>query len=345
MRVSPSLALGCLSGTLLLTACAGAKGTPTPSGPSEPAVPTYSVTATVFYDENGNGILDPGEAVRIPGVQVLIGSGSGTSAPNSGQAQVTGIQEGSFPVAVRTETVPPYFQPSPPFGVQVPGPSSVNIPLTLPLGRGIQPNVYLGYGDSITSGDGSSDNLGYKLKLQNLLGPYLGRAEVDTWGREGTMSREGATRTHVTLTWFHPAYTLILYGTNDWNDQVCQNKGPAECFTIDALQSIVEDVKDFGSLPVLATLTPVNPALAPNGRNLWIDDMNNRIKALAASEQATVADLNAAFKGTGNLPALFADDIHPNDAGYQVMAQGWFKGITRARTPTSSARRFGFRIF
>ena len=71
--------------------------------------------------------------------------------------------------------------------------------------------------------------------------------------------------------------------------------------------------------------------------------MNVRIKALAQEQKVTLADLNAEFKAAGNLPALFADDVHPNDAGYQVIAQGWFKAITRARSAAaSSSPRFGF---
>jgi lysophospholipase L1-like esterase len=136
---------------------------------------------------------------------------------------------------------------------------------------------------------------------------------------------------------------LILLGTNDWHNQVCQNQGPAACFTIDALRSIVETVKDWDSLAVLATIIPGNPAMVPASRNAWFDEMNVRIKALAQEQKVTLADLNADFKAGGSLSALFADDVHPNDAGYQVMAQGWFKAITRARSAAaSSSPRFGF---
>jgi lysophospholipase L1-like esterase len=73
--------------------------------------------------------------------------------------------------------------------------------------------------------------------------------------------------------------------------------------------------------------------------------MNVRIKALAREEQVVLADLNADFKAASSLPALFADDVHPNDAGYQVIAQGWWKAITRARSAAAAASpRFGFRI-
>ena len=250
-----------------------AGGARRPPGRASLPVPTYSVTATVFYDQNGNGQLDGSEAVRVPGVEVVIGTGTGTSAPGTGQAVVTGIREGAQTVAVRTESVPAYFQPAPPVPIQVPGATEVRIPLTLPIGDN-NPNVYLGLGDSITYGDGSSDRLGYVLKLQNLLGPHFGRAEVHAIGRQGDSSAETAEVTRKTLGWFDPAYTLILLGTNDWQDQTCQKQGPSACFTIDSLRSIVEDVKDWDSLPVLATIIPGNPAKVPAGRNAWYDEMN-----------------------------------------------------------------------
>jgi lysophospholipase L1-like esterase len=305
-------------------------------------VPTYSVTATVFYDQDGDGQLDANEAARVPGVVVEIGTGTGTSAPGTGVASVTGIREGALTVAVRPESLPAYFQPPSPVPIQVPGVPEVRIPLTLPIG-GNNPNLYLGLGDSITAGDGSSDGQGYGLKLQNLLGPHFGRAEVRLRGREGDSSAETAEVTRRTLRDHDPAYTLILLGTNDWQDQVCQTQGPAACFTIDSLRSIVEDVKDWQSLPVLATIIPGNPARVPAGRNTWYDDMNVRIKALAQEQKVTLADLNADFKAASSLSALFDDDVHPNDAGYQVMAQGWFKAVTRARSAAASASpRFGF---
>jgi len=334
--------LGALACGLAAAACGGG-GTTTPNGPTEPPTPTYSVAATVFYDQDGNGQLDGSEAVRVPGVEVVIGTGAGTTAPGTGVANVTGIREGALTVSVRTESLPAYFQPPPPAPVQVPGGATeIRIPVTLPIGRN-NPNVYLGLGDSITFGDGSSDRQGYKLKLQNLLGPHFGRAEVQLRGRSADSSAETAEVTRRTLRDHNPAYTLILLGTNDWQDQTCQKQGPSACFTIEALRSIVEEVKDWDSLPVLGTIIPVNPEKAPAGRNAWYDDMNARIKALAREQTVTVADLNAEFKASGNLAALFADDVHPNDAGYQVLALGWFKAITRARSATAaSSPRFGF---
>jgi lysophospholipase L1-like esterase len=331
---------GAIAFGLVAAACGG--GSSTPGGPSEPAVPTYSVAVTVFYDQNENGQLDANEAARVPGVEVVIGTGSGTSAPGTGIASVAGIREGALSVGVRTESLPVYFQAPPPAPIQVPGATEARIGLTLPIGDN-RPNLYLGLGDSITAGDESSDGQGYRLKLQNLLGPHFARAEVQVRGRQGDSSAETAQVTRRTLRDHDPAYTLILLGTNDWHDQTCQQQGPAACFTIDALRSIVEDVRDWRSLPVLATITPVNPLYSTSSRDAFYDQTNVGIKGLARGQNIALADLNADFKAAGNLSALFADDVHPNDAGYQVMAQGWFKAITRARSAAaSSSPRFGW---
>jgi lysophospholipase L1-like esterase len=331
----------CLVSGGIAVACGGG-GSPTGPTPTPTPEPGYTVNVTVFYDENGNGQLDPSEAVRIPGVSVVVGTGTGTTAAGSGVAVVTGVGAGAQTVNLRTDSLPAYFQPGNPVPVQVPGTADVRYPLTLPIGQN-NANVYFGYGDSITYGNGSSDGQGYRLRLLNLLGPYFGRADVKTFGRPGTYSSDGASRLKLWMGHYDPAYLLLLYGTNDWNDQTCQNQGPAACFTIDALRAMVEDAKDADTLPVLATLIPANPTLAPAGRNAWYDDMNVRIKALAQEQRVTLADLNAEFKAAGNLGALYSDDVHPNDAGYQVMAQGWFKAITRARSAAaSSSPRFGF---
>jgi lysophospholipase L1-like esterase len=328
-----------------LAGCGGG-GPSSPSTSPTPGVPTYSVTATVFYDQNANGQLDGNENTRVPGVDVVIGTGTGRSAVGSGLAVVNGIQAGTLTVALRTESVPYYFQPLAPTTIAVPGTAEVRVPLVLPIGRN-NPNLYLGLGDSITDGTGSSDGLGYTIKLQNLLGPHFGRAEVREWGRQGDSSAETAQVTRQTLNWFNPAYTLILLGTNDWHEQSCQNRPPTSCYTLDSLREIVRDVKDWDSLPVLATIPPVNPARAPESRNRWYDELNVGIKALGQQEQVLVADLSAEMKAGGSLPALFADDVHPNDAGYQLLAQAWFKAISRGRSAASSASApsFGFSRF
>ncbi|HEY2945857.1 MAG TPA: hypothetical protein VGN09_25730, partial [Vicinamibacteria bacterium] len=63
------------------------------------------------------------------------------------------------------------------------------------------------------------------------------------------------------------------------------------------------------------------------------------IKALARQEGAALADSYAAFTRAGNLPQLFDGQVHPNDAGYQLIAGAFFIAI--ARPPAATGSRWG----
>ena len=56
------------------------------------------------------------------------------------------------------------------------------------------------------------------------------------------------------------------------------------------------------------------------------------------------SDINAEFKAQGDLASLFDDDVHPNDAGYEVIATAWFNAITQSRASAAASGfgRFGF---
>jgi lysophospholipase L1-like esterase len=137
-----------------------------------------------------------------------------------------------------------------------------------------------------------------------------------------------------------PAYTLILYGTNDWND--CRSQVPdVPCYTIISLRSMVQQCRDLGSFPVLGTIPPVNPAYAdksPTERNDWVKRMNELLRAMAKEEKVPVADIYDAFMKKGDLPSLFFDDKHPNETGYALIAQVWLRAITQPLGASTSRR-------
>jgi len=66
--------------------------------------------------------------------------------------------------------------------------------------------------------------------------------------------------------------------------------------------------------------------------------MNELVRAMARQQQASIAEIYGAFVEQPSLEALFADRVHPNDAGYQVIARSFLDAITRPYpTSTSSA--------
>ena len=110
---------------------------------------------------------------------------------------------------------------------------------------------------------------------------------------------------------------MILEGVNDTNAIA------SDSFIVDALRVMVQTAKNAGKDVILCGLLPVKPNedtgqyKADPGR---IASMNSRLAALAAAEGVPFVDMVAAFGGAFQ-PLLSPDGLHPNDAGYQRMAE------------------------
>jgi len=337
IRTSAALSLS-LALAVALSGCGGGSSPsgPTPQ-PSPSTVPGATVVATVYYDENQNGRADADEGIRIPDVEVSIGGRSARSEKTTGRAVVTGVPAGTQSVTLRADTLPPFYaveQPSTTVQVALPDGGQVMVPLTLPIESNFT-NTYMAFGDSITRGDGGTAG-GYPADLQNRLAAHFGGASVNNRGADSTNSFEGVERVRRNLN-SRPAYTLILYGTNDWNAPECQDN--PNCHTVDNLRLIVTNVKLFRSLPFLATIPPANPTMNPESRNKWVADVNNLVRPMALQQGAFLVDVEKAFLNQGgDLSRFFSDHVHPNDAGYRLISQTFFEAIAHGRaTPTSTA--------
>lgn len=305
------------------------------SSPTDPgqAPGTSTVRAVAFYDASGVGV-PPGTG-RLPQVQVTVGGISATT-DGTGRAVMSGVPDGTQTLTVRPESLPPFFVGPTGRTIQVPSGRDVPLPFTLPIGSNL-PTTYMGFGDSITVGDGSSDGNGYRVRLQTMLAAYFGQATVIDQGVGGSQTRFGARRLVETLSQVKPAYTLIQYGTNDYSNPQCSVGGPdPPCPSVNNLRIMVRDVRAAQSLPFLATIIPTDPAIDAPERNQWVSDLNDRIRAAALEEGAVLVDLEAAFLASGNPSGLYSDFLHPNDGGYEIMAQAFFRAITQGDVPPAA---------
>ena len=330
---------------LLAAALAGAcGGNGSPSGPdtTPTPVPGSPVSGFVYYDENANGVPDPAEVVRLPGVTVGIGSRTAATTAG-GRFTVENVPQGAQSAAVQASTLPAYFTAGAAVSVSVPSAGEVAVPAVLALGSRQRPNVYLAFGDSITWGEGSSDLGGYRDPLMAFLRNYWGKADVLNDGIPGTKSNRGESRITASLNSQRPAYVLILYGTNDYNDAECRNAPP--CYTVDSLRSMILQAREVGVQPVLGTIPPVNPAYVDKGaeeRNEWVKRMNTYVRTMGSQERVALAEIHGDMLKQPSLAALFADDKHPNEAGYLVIAQSSLNAITKPVGATASGRPRGF---
>lgn len=312
---------------LFLVACGG--------GSNQVSAPTPSiltVTFVAFLDENRNGQLDGPESIRIPGVEISFGSASGRTAPLTGTVSLDVLQTAQT-LSVNPASLPPYHR-APDAAVQAPpSAGSFNVPITLPLGPGAAPGVLLAFGDSITNGQaGVGDGQGYTGELEKRLTAHFGKARVINDGVDSSNSERGDARIVDSLAGGRPAFTLILYGTNDWADPRC-NQTP--CFTIDRLRSMVQKVRAQGGFPFVGTLLMTNVGndfRASPQRNSWVVAQNDNIRRMALEEDAVLVDLHAAFERSPlQYSDLFVDYIHPSAQGYRLIAETWFEAITKRR--------------
>lgn len=321
-----------MAATLLSTACGGGSGPPTNPTPGSP-VPTgsNSLAGLVFYDQNSNGVPDTDERVRLPGVRITMGSQTGASDAH-GQVSVGGLPDGSQTPSIQLDSLPAYFQPGrlPTVTLPLAGGTVVPLPVSLPIGAN-RPNKYMAFGDSITEGTGSDRRLGWATPLEARLGAYWGEAEVVVDGVRGSRSVDGLQRLPASLNQTRPAFTLVLYGTNDWNGR-CQSIAPEACFTVGALRDMIRVARTAGSQPVVGTIIPADPDVSAVERNRWIQLENDLIRPMVQQEGAVLADSWAAFGANASLwPPLFFDLIHPNDDGYARISDAFFQAITRGR--------------
>lgn len=171
------------------------------------------------------------------------------------------------------------------------------------------------FGDSITAGH-SSGSGGYPPRLNDLLNANGKPSIVVNKGRSGEKTPGGVARFDSVLSSFAANIILIMEGTNDIRG------GLSVQTTQYNLQAMIDKAKAQGVIPVLATLTPSDRAgsstLIPN---TW----NPMIASLASSNGVKLSDHYSAILPTWG--SSTADGLHPNDRGYQTMANTWYSSI------------------
>ena len=190
VRLGPRfLALPGLASVVFVAACGSSPG-PTPSPSPSPA--TYNAAVNVFYDQDGNGTRDSDEPAVVPNVQVDIGGQQGVSKPGSGRVDISGVPGGAQPVLL--QKLPPFYEAGAPLTLTVPQPNGVPVyvPATLPIGNNV-PGLYMAFGDSITDGDGSFDNQGYRPGLLSKLRVHFDQGSIEQPGHR-RHSQQGRSR-------------------------------------------------------------------------------------------------------------------------------------------------------
>ncbi|QDU65142.1 SGNH/GDSL hydrolase family protein [Engelhardtia mirabilis] len=227
-----------------------------------------------------------------------------------------------------------------------------------PAGQGDQGELrIMPLGDSITWG--LVDTGGYRAPLYNKLEslvtgvdwvgsapPYSFPGAMDDWHHEGhpgwkirdVIAFAGDQSTPATsieglLEAFDPAVILLHIGTNDLNS--------LKADPIQALTDLWELLgRIYATTPdvqvMLAQLVPVNPLLDQTPTLTF----NAGIPAVAnsyaqAGYAIKVVDMYSAFRFSPDWAGLYVDGLHPNQDGYDLMADVWFDSLLTVAPPTN----------
>lgn len=163
--------------------------------------------------------------------------------------------------------------------------------------------------------------------------PYIGR------GISGQTTPQLLILFHQDVVALRPKVVVILAGTND----IAGNTGPSTLEMIeDNLMAMTEIAKQHGIRVVLSSVLPVfdypwKPGLAPAPK---IIALNAWMRRYAAEVGETYLDYHSAMADVrGGLPPALADDgVHPNEAGYRLMAPLAEAAIARALAAPAQGR-------
>ncbi len=310
-----------LAGACALQACSHSQTQPSPPPPPVPDPPKISCPAPIT-------VLSP---LATP---ISIVYGTPTSVAGAPPVAIACTPESTtvFPVGPTTVTCTATDAQQ--------RKDSCTFTVTVTVPPKISATKYVAFGDSMTAGEIVSESgvirtlrvdpaKSYPADLQaNLVNLYTTQAQsisVENQGRSGESAVDGVSRLRGVLSRGGYDVLTLMDGANDLADRDSRTANLA----LDAIRSMVRDAKSRGVLVYLATLPPQNPAGCCPDRGLsasLVEPYNDGIRGIANSEAVTLVDVYQAFNG--DITTLVdVDGLHPTAAGYQKIADTFFKAI------------------
>jgi acyl-CoA thioesterase-1 len=157
--------------------------------------------------------------------------------------------------------------------------------------------TWVAFGDSLTSGYGASEGKEYPAQLGTRLGiPIL------NFGTPGATSHDGLTRVDAVLK-ADPRVVLLCFGGNDTLNGVSHDE------TFGNLGTMIDQFHQTGAFVVLIGVRSASVR----------DKYRSEFKKLAKEKR--VLYVPNILSGVLGNPGLMSDYVHPNDQGYEAIAE------------------------
>ena len=159
-------------------------------------------------------------------------------------------------------------------------------------------SAIIAFGDSLTSGYGAGEGQDYPSQLSTLIGVPVVNA-----GISGDTTESAMPRIEQDVVERSPRIVIVGLGGNDFLG------GVALATTEANLRRIVRQIQEAGAMVVLLGFR--FPSLGADYEGMY--------RRVAKDEHCLL--VTGVLKGIINNPALKSDQIHPNAAGYRLMAE------------------------
>ena len=185
-------------------------------------------------------------------------------------------------------------------------------------------NKYIGFGNSITYGIINlipAPDKGYIPRLEKLIDDNISDSTVLNRGVGGEYTSEGLSRINSVINSDRAKTIFLMEGTNDMKD----TKISVDTAAFN-LQQMAKKCLDFNMTVFLASIIP---------RLAWSEMLkermlafNDKIRSIASNLKTYFVDQYKAFYNyPGGYTTLYSDTTHPNETGYQLIANTWYKSL------------------
>ncbi|MDY0096436.1 MAG: SGNH/GDSL hydrolase family protein [Candidatus Vecturithrix sp.] len=227
------------------------------------------------------------------------------------------------PTPTPTATPTPRATPTTTPLVIVPTPEPVDpgtLPHPTPTGK---QTVIAAVGDSITYGYGSAVG-GYPTMLESMF--VNDGYDVIVYNKGVPGEKSPSTRSRFLSAIRGAQIVLLMIGTNDIiNPRTCPGD---DCHTRSNIAAMLDLAIGAGVTPVLSTIPPAHSGSEYDWANEDIEEINAQISREASRRGVIVLDTYEMILSHGG-NSLFVDKLHFNDKGYKLLAQSWYKALTR----------------
>ena len=276
-------------------------------------------------------------------------------APLETPLELTGVIPGELP-RIAAESPPSTEAPVNP--ATIPGGSPLSTTASLPDG----PVTLIALGDSLTQGDGDDSGRGYTGRLLKMVDAFRPGSSLINYGQSGWNSdalingdqglesqlTRAVTEIKSAVSQGRGAIALVWIGSNDLWYLYEYGEGTDENDAADAqhfavnMDTILGQLNDAGAKVVIALLDDQSKRpVALKGEaftSITAGELGRmsahvqRYNEIIAGEAEQYGALTVDFSATdifSNPATLYDDGNHPNSAGYDIIAQMWFKVISR----------------